>query len=349
MFDVPAQEKCRLEWKLELGLDEKPWKVGLVVGSSGSGKSTLMRQLWGAPRALEWGAPSVIDDFSSALGIQEISEACSAVGFNTIPAWLRPFSVLSNGERFRVEMARLMLEAQAGVVAVDEFTSLVDRQVAKVASHAVQKYVRKGARQFVAVTCHYDVEEWLQPDWVVDMADTSFRWRALQRRPALECEIRRVPYAEWRVYAPFHYLTAELHKGARCFELFANGQRAAFTGMIHFPHPKVRDIWQCSRLVTLPDWQGLGLAFALIDRVAGAYAVGGKRVRTYPAHPSFVRAFDKSPVWRMVKAPGLGGRTTHASGTSSLSTAHNYGARPSAVFEYVGPAMDVAHARTLLG
>jgi ABC-type ATPase with predicted acetyltransferase domain len=35
---------------------------------------------------------------------------------------------------------------------VDEFTSVVDRQVAKVASHTVQKAVRRQSRQLVAVT-----------------------------------------------------------------------------------------------------------------------------------------------------------------------------------------------------
>ena len=348
MFDVPAQEKCRIEWNLRLGMDERPWSVGLVVGPSGSGKSTLLKHLWGDPKALTWSAASVIDDFAKTLSIADISEACGAVGFNTIPAWLRPHQVLSNGEKFRVEMARTLLET-SGLAVVDEFTSLVDRQVAKVASHAVQKFVRKSKRQFVAVTCHYDVEDWLQPDWVVDMTDRSFRWRSVQRRPGVECEISRKPYDSWRVFAPFHYLTGDLNKSARCFVLSVGGRPAAFAGMIHFPHPKVRDIIQCSRLVTFPDWQGLGLAFALIDRVAAAYKVIGKRARTYPAHPSFVRSFAKSEQWRMVKTPGIGGRTQRSSGTSTLiGKSHNYGERPSAVFEYVGNAAD-PHDATRLG
>lgn len=41
MFDVPAQEKCRLEWNIEMpDLSESDWSVGLIVGPSGSGKST---------------------------------------------------------------------------------------------------------------------------------------------------------------------------------------------------------------------------------------------------------------------------------------------------------------------
>jgi ABC-type ATPase with predicted acetyltransferase domain len=67
-------------------------------------------------------------------------------------------------------MARALSE-DTDMVVIDEFTSVVDRQVAQVASHTVQKAVRRTpGRQFVAVTCHYDVTDWLQPDWVYDVA-----------------------------------------------------------------------------------------------------------------------------------------------------------------------------------
>ena len=58
------------------------------------------------------------------------------------------------------------------MVAFDEFTSVVDRTVAKVCSAAIAKGIRQGhiPCRFVAVTCHYDVAEWLEPDWVLDMA-----------------------------------------------------------------------------------------------------------------------------------------------------------------------------------
>lgn len=169
MFDVPVEKKCRLQWKLDLPIEADDWNVGLVVGPSGSGKSTVMRHVWGEPQKLAWGAPSVVDDFSSSMSMEDVSSACGAVGFNTIPAWMRPYAVLSNGEQFRVDLARRILELPSPIV-VDEFTSVVDRQVAQIGSHAVQKYVRKQGKKFVAVTCHYDVIDWLQPDWVLDMA-----------------------------------------------------------------------------------------------------------------------------------------------------------------------------------
>jgi ABC-type lipoprotein export system ATPase subunit/GNAT superfamily N-acetyltransferase len=341
MFDVPPAEKCRLEWHLDVDLESRPWSVGLVVGPSGSGKTSVMRALWGEPRAWTWGAPSVIDDFAGS--VEDVAGACSAVGFNTIPAWLRPFAVLSNGERFRAELARHLL-SDADPIVVDEFSSVVDRQVAQIAAHAVQKRARRLGRRFVAVTCHYDVADWLQPDWVLDMATRSFTRRSLQRRPPIECVIRRVPHATWSIFAPFHYLTADLHRAARCFALFAGGRLAAFAGLINRPHPRVRDIIGCARLVTLPDWQGLGLAMALIDELGAAHKALDLRLHTYPAHPALVRTFARSPRWRIRCAGGAGSRqSARTSARTSASSAFAFGGmgqRPCATFAYDGPAWD---------
>lgn len=338
-FDVPFTSKSELKWKVNFPYDEIPWNVGAIVGPSGSGKSTVMKKVFGEPKPFEWKAASVVDDFAPEFSVQQITEACSAVGFNTIPAWLRPFPVLSNGEKFRVELARSLLELPDPIV-VDEFTSLVDRQVGQIGSHAVQKHVRRANKKFVAVTCHYDVIDWLQPDWVLDMATCSFTRRALQRRPSLDCVVGRVPYSAWRMFAPFHYMTASLHKAARCIGLWANGTLAAFVGLLHRPHPTATNIYGVSRVVTLPDWQGMGLAMILMDRVGAMLRASRRRLRTYPAHPSLIRQFNKSNSWRMEKKPGFG----------TSATKLNLGQRPCGVFEYVGaPFEDAKEASFVLG
>jgi GNAT superfamily N-acetyltransferase len=250
---------------------------------------------------------------------------------------MRPYAVLSNGEKFRVELARRLLEDGDPIV-IDEFTSVVDRQVAQIGSHAVQKYCRRQSKRFVAVGCHYDVIDWLQPDWVLDMATRQFSRRLLQRRPALDCVVGRVPRSAWEMFAPYHYLTGELHRAAQCYALWCGGRIAAFAGMIPVPVSAGPDkgtaIWRCSRLVTLPDWQGLGLAMVLIDAVGSEYAGARKRVRTYPAHPALVRSFDNSKHWRMTKPPGQFSTRNDRSDNPALTS----GGRPCATFEYCGPA-----------
>lgn len=341
MFDAPPEKKARREWRLELDLPDE-WNVGLVVGPSGSGKSTALRELWGEPEPFKWEAAGVIDDVAASLSVADVTGAFQSVGFNTIPAWLRPFGVLSNGEKFRVELARALLERPDPIV-IDEFTSVVDRQVAKIGSHAVQKFVRARKRQFVAVTCHYDVEDWLQPDWVLDMATCEFRRRLLRRRPSLECTVGPIPRAAWRMFAPFHYMTAELHKAAQCYGLWCEGKLACFAALLHNPISAPGEhvpIWRVSRVVTLPDFQGLGLAFALLDTLGAEHAALGRRLRNYPAHPSFVRAHERSANWRETKRAGS---------FSTGNSAGNMGGRPNGVFEYCGPtATEVRAMRAVL-
>lgn len=235
MFDVPLNEKLTREWHGNVPIEERDWNVGLIVGPSGAGKSSVMRQMFGEQKTFDWHAGSVIDDFGGDHKMEAITGVCSAVGFNTIPSWMKPYHVLSTGEKFRVELARHLLE-DADPVVIDEFTSVVDRQVAHIGSHAVQKFVRKHKRKFVAVTCHYDVIDWLQPDWVVEPATMSFQWRLLQRRPVIEAEIARVDYSAWKLFAPFHYMSNDMHRSARCYVLYADGVPAAFAGVMYRPH-----------------------------------------------------------------------------------------------------------------
>lgn len=341
MFDVPASPHQRQSWQLDAPIEERDWQLGLIVGPSGAGKSTLLREAFGRERRLRWGGESVVDGFDKRLSMQQIAAACQAVGFNTIPAWLRPYNVLSNGERFRVDMARLLVEArERDTIVVDEFTSVVDRQVAQIGAHAVAKYVRRADHlRFVAATCHYDVIDWLQPDWILEPAARSFSWRSVQPRPRLDVEIARVDYSAWRLFAPFHYLTAELNKAARCFVLYVNDRPAAFAGVLHRPHAKTRTIKGVSRLVTLPDWQGLGLAFVLVDALGSAYRAAGLRLRTYPAHPALIRGFDKSSSWALKQRPGFAGSKGVVHGPNAkLMQQWRAGSRPCAVFEYVGRA-----------
>lgn len=342
IFDVPAKQKLRHRWSGEAPFDEDDWHVGLIVGPSGSGKSTVAGALFGGEASLHWSNRAVIDDFDPDLGIEDIASACQSVGFGTITSWMKPFRVLSTGERFRAELARRLLSKE-DVILCDEFTSVVDRQVARIGAHAVQKFVRRTARKFVAVTCHNDIEDWLQPDWTLAMPSVTFSRRCLQRHPSLQCEIRRVPYSAWQLFAPFHYLTAKLHRAARCFGLFVEDEIASFAAFLQRPHPKVRHLVGCSRLVTLPDWQGLGLGPRLLECLAAVHRTLGKRVRMYSAHPILTRQLDRSENWRLAERPGrvraIQGRLRGWNAT-----------RPSAVFEWCGAAWDDRrYARQLLG
>lgn len=336
MFDVPRSERASLTWQFEAPLHEREWQVGLITGPSGAGKSTIARAMFGDAYhpGLTWPGKSVIDDFSGEHGIAEITAACASVGFNTVPAWLRPYRVLSNGEQFRVDLARRLVELPSPIV-VDEFTSVVDRQVAAVGSHAVAKTVRRAGKQFVAVSCHDDIIDWLQPDWVIYPADRTFRWRSVQPRPTIDAELRAVPRRLWDLFAPFHYMSADL-PGGRYFALFVKDRPVAFASVSKMPHPKTKNLWRFPRVVTLPDWQGIGLIWHIMEKLGAAWRGAGQRMRATPAHPQFIQSFQRSKVWKQVRESGH--RPSTKPGPNG--TVSSVSARTNAIFEYVGDAMD---------
>src|SRR5262245_22762155 len=132
-FDVPAREKLSHHRKGNLPIDEREWNVGLIVGPSAAGKSSVAKKLFGEQPSSDGEALGGVEGVDEMRSIETNASACSAVGFNTIASWMKPSAVLSTGERFRVEVARHLLEDKDPIV-VDEFTSVVDRQVAKIGS-----------------------------------------------------------------------------------------------------------------------------------------------------------------------------------------------------------------------
>src|SRR5437763_10317578 len=210
LFELPLEPTSRVQWDVQLPLEDQPWHIGLITGPSGCGKSTIARRLW--RREIEHGAnllwhedQSILDAFPEDMSIKDITALLSSVGFSSPPAWLRPFRVLSTGQQFRVALARLLAATEPGQIAVvDEFTSTVDRTVAQVGSAALARAVRRRGQQFVAITCHEDVEDWLQPDWTYRPAENTFQWRCLQRRPAITLEVFRCAPAAWALIGRAH-------------------------------------------------------------------------------------------------------------------------------------------------
>lgn len=337
MFDLPIEERQTRTWQHHLPLTEREWQVGLIVGPSGAGKSVLANKLWPGKVRENWdwdNDKSIVDNFPEDLSTAEITNALTSVGLSSVPTWVRPYSTLSNGERFRADMARAIVESD-DLTVVDEFTSVVDRQVAQVSSHCVQKSVRRTESKFVAVTCHYDVEDWLQPDWIYDVSTQKFSWRSVQPHPSIKLNIRKAHRSEWSIFAHHHYMSTDLASGAQCFVAEINEHPVAFTSYIHFMHAKTRNIKMGHRLVVLPDYQGLGIASRLDDWLGQYLWERNFRYRNVVAHPAMIRIYMKSPRWREM------GRKAKRVATSkkSLNKKSNLSGRRLALrsFEYTAP------------
>ena len=337
LFELSPTKKSELRWSGELPLDEQAWQIGMIVGPSGCGKSTMARGVFGDNliSGFEWdSSSSIVDAFPKGMSIKEITGILSQVGFSSPPSWLRPFSALSNGEQFRVTLARAMAETKDFFV-IDEFTSVVDRTVAQIGSAALAKFIRRGNKKMIAVGVHYDVIDWLQPDWVFEPHLNRFQWRSVQRRPDIQLDIVPCDKTAWGVFKKHHYLDTTLAASAKCFCALYDGKPVAFTAVMSFPHP-VKSRWREHRTVCLPDFQGVGIGNAMSEFVASMYRATGKPYSSVTSNPAMIQHRARSKNWDMrrglSRVPPLG-----KSGVLSDCKSNSVD-RYTASFDYVGEA-----------
>lgn len=345
MFDAPLGATSGEKWELDINLPEQ-WNIGCIVGPSGSGKTTLARELFKKElvQGHDWPEDkSILDGFSAVMGIKDIVTILSSVGFSSPPSWVRPFHVLSNGEQFRVTMARALAE-QRDLCVVDEFTSVIDRTVAQIGSAAIAKTVRKRGQKFVAISCHYDFLAWICPDWIFEPHLNKLTLpRGSLQRPAITLEIRRVHSSAWTLFKKHHYLTASLNPSAVCFCAFWRDTPVAFDAWLPFVGRLKGAVKgrRGHRTVCLPDYQGVGIGNTLFTTIASAWAGLGYRALSNTGHPAEINKRIHSKDWRMTsppkqRAPDAGSRHAHST------------MRWMASFSYIGKPMERAEAHRLI-
>ena len=255
--------------------------IGAIIGPSGSGKSTLLRSI--NPSHVmqpEWdNTKSVISHFSTP---EEGIDRFSAVGFNSIPQMALPYDKLSNGEQFRCDLAR-QLENNA---LIDEYTSVVNRDVAYSTSNAFRRYVDKNELTGIVIaSCHYDILEWLRPDWVFDTFTGNFYSGRYLQRPSIQIDVYRTTHHYWSAFAKHHYLSASINKAAHCYAGVWEGNLVAFGSVLRYPSGTVKNGWREHRTVVLPDFQGLGIGNKFSNAIAQIYLDQDGRYFSRTAHP----------------------------------------------------------------
>ena len=277
------------------------WQIGLIVGKSGTGKTTIAKQLFQNAYItnFEYDNETVLDDMPKNKSVDEITRAFNSVGFSSPPSWLKPYSVLSNGEKMRCDLARAIL-SENELFVFDEFTSVVDRQVAQIGSFAMQKAIRKTDKKFIAVTCHFDVEDWLLPDWVFNTDTMTFQSFEGQKKNKPDIKFEIFSCADktiWKMFAKYHYLSHSHNNAASVYIATVNDAVAGFISILHFPHPKVKNIKKVHRLVILPDYQGIGIGGILLNSIADIYKKDNWRFNIVTSAPSLINSLKKSNSW----------------------------------------------------
>lgn len=300
-----CESGCDFQITAEIPSDEDDWKIGVIVGPSGSGKTSIGEKVWddvpihSMDDGWDNGKP-IIDCIAKDGLFNDVTGSLAAVGLGDVPSWLRPYGVLSNGEKFRAALARIIAEKPERVI-IDEFTSVVDRQIAKVGAGAFSKAWKRTGGKAILLSCHYDILEWLEPDWVFDTR-TGELSRRLLRRPEITLEIVKTNARYWGIFAPHHYLKVPLPIAAKYYVGFVDGEPVAYIAACPWLQSNAMRL---TRLVVMPEWQGIGVGMRFLNAVADLQFTPVnhlfervRRVNITTSHPGLVAALGRSTSWK---------------------------------------------------
>ena len=304
-----AESGCDFSLDVDLPIEEMDWQIGVVVGPSGSGKSSIGEVIFGENKIYNindgWSHNKpIVDDIAPDGDFNAVTGSLASVGLGDVPAWLRPFDVLSNGQKFRAGLAKLISEAPDEIV-VDEFTSVVDRQIAVIGATAFAKAWRRlKGKKVVILSCHYDVLDWLQPDWIYDTGAGEFSRESL-RRPTIDLQIQQTDSSYWKYFKPHYYLDLPMPPAAQYFVGTVNGELACHVAVSPF---FTASAYRATRLVVMPEWQGAGVGTKFLEWVAQHQMDGnGRKGKHYPtlfhtSHPQLCAYLRRSPLWVQTSA-----------------------------------------------
>jgi len=276
-LDIDVKKKSIHQLNIENVNIPNNWNIGLIYGASGSGKTTTVKHLFGNDifeNVLNENEP-IINQFPKKYNYEDCANILNGIGLNSVPCWIRPVKTLSNGQKARAEAALLMC-SQKEIVFIDEWTSVVDRTVAKAMSVCLYKFAKKHNKKIVLCSCHYDILEWLKPDWLIDCNKQEFILPKsdnffFNEREQLQFDIKEIGRESWKYFSKYHYLSERLPGGKIFLYGLFNGQnQIGFQCFANYtPHRKnTKIIYHSNRTVIHPDYNGLGLGIKLINETS---------------------------------------------------------------------------------
>jgi GNAT superfamily N-acetyltransferase len=348
LFNV--ESGANFEHEANLEIDDGSWQIGLIVGPSGSGKTSLGKRIFGRDDAIYspngWAHDKpIVDCILPGGDFDAVTGALAAVGLGSVPSWLRPYPVLSNGEKFRADLARIVCEEPDEIV-VDEFTSVVDRQIAKFGAMAFSKaWKRTKGKRCVLLSCHYDIIEWVEPDWVYDTQTATFQrgqaGRSLWRRPRFDLEVWEVDRSYWPLFAPHYYLSLPPMIAATYYVGTVEGEPACHLAVS--PRLEVGGM-RASRMVVMPEWQGAGIGLRFLNAICehqtsgqGKYGDRVKAVYFHTSHPGLCAGLRRDKRWRQTSAK-LHGESKKGARKRGMATGYGGHWRAVQGFKYIGAA-----------
>lgn len=339
-YDIQNQEETVVNIPMNLNEGKLfDWNIGVILGGSGSGKTTILKKCGDLKEPKFDYEKPLISNFDW-LEPKEATYLLTSIGLSSVPTWLRPYNTLSNGEQYRAKLAYLVASSKnVEVILIDEYTSVVDRDVAKAMSYALQKYIRRENKKIILASCHYDILEWLMPDWTCSPQKGGALERCdylRQGRPKIELQVSRVEAETWDFFKKHHYLTDQVNKGAKFLLFEWENKPISIVAILNTPRKGIPNGMAISRIVVLPDYQGLGLGSRLSNFIGAIFKNENKKMYIKTVNPALGEYFNKSNLWR---ATSMNGKERKLGG-ADIKKYKNRVIRVSYCHEYIGNSIN---------
>jgi ABC-type ATPase with predicted acetyltransferase domain len=334
-FGLGLDEEKRFIVVNELVVDVNPGDVVYVTGESGSGKSTLLRELADMIEASgEFGRvlrdwelkidPEGVVVESVGRSTEEALEILSYAGLNEAFIFTRRFHELSDGQKYRFKLAKL-IDSGVDVWVLDEFCSLLDRVTAKVVAYCIQKAARRFGKTLLVATAHDDllydlnpnihIVKKLGPDAVVNTYTPEPHECSLLR----DAVIREAGRDTYKRLAHFHYRGGLPNTTQKVYAAYIHGELA---GVIAYTTPHFnlaarnkalpwlkkmnnrerlefinRNITRIARVIVAPKFRGIGLGVKVVKETMPL--TGKKYVETLAVMARYNPFFEKAGMRRV--------------------------------------------------
>jgi GNAT superfamily N-acetyltransferase len=133
------------------------------------------------------------------------------------------------------------------------------------------------------------------------------------------------------MFARHHYLSGGLAVGARCYLATWDGEPVTFCATL--PVITKKNHRRFTRIVTLPDYQGMGIGMRVVAAVAALHRAEGLRINVTSSHPALIRHCKRAAQWKAVNVKKTG---SHPRGSARFPAYRSSAGRAVVSFEYIG-------------
>ena len=310
----------------QVNIQIKPTDIVLITGDSGSGKSALLKAIkqdLGEEAQDTKDTPinpntHIIDTIGE--NTAGAIEALSKVGLNDAFLFLRNYAQLSDGQKHRYQTA-LLTQTQKPWWILDEFTSTLDRDTAKILAFNLQKQARRQGKAVIAATTHLDLLKDYAPNVHIHKRyGKEVTIRYYPKAKAANCTLTRQmtiqqgTTADYKALSQFHYRTAHLPPPRKIFTIERRDELCAvivysYPSPVTFGRSKVwkgniqqlqREVSTISRVIVHPKYRSIGLGAKLVAETLAQ--AGTPCVETVAVMAKYNPFFEKAGMKRVAES-----------------------------------------------